>query len=391
MCYDSTRQVSVTMGGFSGEDDTWEWDGNDWTKKAGSTMTYDLSAKADAIWHYTTISIPSGVTLSFTRNVANTPVVWLASENVQIDGILNLNGQAASAVGTSGRTSNPAKGGPGGYDGGEGGIASSVPGLAGSGPGGGAGGATTSAAGANATHVGTYGSAFAIPLIGGSGGGGGARGASADGGKGGGGGGAILIASTKDITLTGSILAQGGAGGTAGSAGGAGSGGTVRLVGDRVLATSGIINTNAGGASTNSGRVRLEGFVRQSTPANLTGNVSQSVPVEGSALSQAGARLFIDTVAGQNIASQPTGNTVNPDVIFSQAGNITITVHAQNIPDGTPVTVTINHSTAGVINLPASGSVTLQACAATFTTTVPAGQGTIQAFATYTVGGTPTP
>ena len=59
-------------------------------------------------------------------------------------------------------------------------------------------------------------------------------------------------------------------------------------------------------------------------------------------------------------------------------------VEAINVPDGTPVTVTIDHSTAGLINLPA---VTLQQCKATFTVTIPAGTGRMVANATYNVGG----
>lgn len=75
---------------------------------------------------------------------------------------------------------------------------------------------------------------------------------------------------------------------------------------------------------------------------------------------------------------------INPDVVFTADGAVDIEVHALNVPDGTPVTVTLNHSIAGVINLPA---VTLQQCKATFTATIPAGQGVMQAFATYNVGG----
>ena len=76
-----------------------------------------------------------------------------------------------------------------------------------------------------------------------------------------------------------------------------------------------------------------------------------------------------------------------PDVIFTAEGEVQIEVNATNIPDGTPVTVTINHSSSAVpINLLA---VSLQQGKATFTHNIPAGQGVMQAFATYNVGGPP--
>ncbi len=60
---------------------------------------------------------------------------------------------------------------------------------------------------------------------------------------------------------------------------------------------------------------------------------------------------------------------------------------ATNIPNGTPVTCRVT-SGATVQTLPATGTVTLAGGTATFTTTVQAGVGTIQAFANFT---TPTP
>jgi hypothetical protein len=128
----------------------------------------------------------------------------------------------------------------------------------------------------------------------------------------------------------------------------------------------------------------LEAFVRQTTSSLVKGVTSQSVPVLGSVLTQAGGRLHFDKVAGNNVVYPPTANLLNPDVVFTAAGEVQIEVQALNIPEGTPVTVTINHSIAGVINLPA---VTLQQSKAVFTANVPAGSGVMQAFATYNVGG----
>lgn len=38
----------------------------------------------DGIYHYTSVNIPSGVTVTFKPNAANTPVVWLVQGNCVI-------------------------------------------------------------------------------------------------------------------------------------------------------------------------------------------------------------------------------------------------------------------------------------------------------------------
>jgi hypothetical protein len=91
-------------------------------------------------------------------------------------------------------------------------------------------------------------------------------------------------------------------------------------------------------------------------------------------------------VKGVNVVQPPTGSFQSPDVVFSEPGPVTITVTAANIPDGTPVTARIV-TASNTINLPAAADppVTLAAGTANFTTTVPAGHGTIQAFATFNI------
>jgi hypothetical protein len=377
-------------------DQTWAWDGYDWIARTGSTFMFDMREKAEAIWNFTDINIPAGYRVQFRRNGANHPVMWLASEGVIVNGVIDLNG-------VNGRWTfldiERPRGGPGGFDGGLGGDPTVLP-QAGLGPGGGARGVSgvdsgNGAAGRHATSLtdGVYGTAFAQPLLGGSGGGGGyyPNLAVSNPGEGGGGGGAILIASSRDIVVNGSIEAKGGSGGvpTGGTpgTGGAGSGGTVRLVADRVTCMSGTINV--GNTGDGKGRVRLEGLIRQVDPARIIGTYSGSVPVAGSVLTQAGGRLTFTKVAGENVADPPRGDEANPDVTFTAEGTVEIEVSAMNVPNGTPVTVTIDHSIAGTIDLPEAGEVTLQQGKAIFTATIPAGTGKMQAFATYDVGGTP--
>src|SRR5437773_137133 len=75
----------------------------------------------DGVFNFTTINIPPGVTVTFTRNAANTPVTILASGDVTIAGAINVDG-SPGAPGSSGTQlgGNGGAGGPGGFDGGSG-------------------------------------------------------------------------------------------------------------------------------------------------------------------------------------------------------------------------------------------------------------------------------
>ena len=88
------------------------------------------------------------------------------------------------------------------------------------------------------------------------------------------------------------------------------------------------------------------------------------------------------SIAGQVVPTPPGGNTASPDVIFSQAGPITVNLATTNIPQGTQLTVRVATDgqaiTAQSTPTDASGN-------ASATLTVPAGFGTIQAYAEYTV------
>jgi hypothetical protein len=194
------------------------------------TTTTTLTLPPNGVFNFTTVTIPAGVTVRFTRNAANTPVTVLATGDVTIAGTIDVSGTAGLAwrsgtwVGTTGGA-----GGPGGFDGGHGanGVASTV-GGAGLGPGGGNGappdmyGYRASGSGAGHLTAGSaggvngnvsggvsYGTSTLVPLIGGSGGGGGGASFGGTAGGGGGGGGALVIASSGTITLSGTIVANG--------------------------------------------------------------------------------------------------------------------------------------------------------------------------------------
>jgi hypothetical protein len=90
------------------------------------TVNTEVQLPESGILNYASINIPTGVTVKFKRNTANTPVYLLVSGNVTIAGKIDISGTNAANVGTSGDGNladdgNPGIGGPGGYDGGRGG------------------------------------------------------------------------------------------------------------------------------------------------------------------------------------------------------------------------------------------------------------------------------
>ena len=352
-----------------------------------------LQIPASGIFNFGTVTIPSGVTVTFTKNSQNTPVTILATGDVTISGAVIVDGTSAS-------NNLPGTGGPGGFDGGYGGNPY-VLGYRGQGPGGGSGGLTMGLAGSGggggfsaggsagnlcATYYNgsggqycqgsgsgaggaAYGNAGLIPLIGGSGGGGGA-GVNNTSGAGGGGGGAILIASSGTIRVNGSITANGGngtyAGGYNGSsggsnatfnAGGAGSGGALRLVAN-VITGEGTISAVGGssqyystysngyypytytGGTGSVGRIRMETW-----QFTRVGNTSPSYSIftyPATLYPPTIPSLAITQVNGQNVPATPTGAFRTPDVSipFNTPSPITVTVSALNIPvAGKTVTV----------------------------------------------------
>ncbi|MCC6561361.1 MAG: hypothetical protein IT478_08395 [Xanthomonadales bacterium] len=327
------------------------------------------------ILNYTSINIPAGVTVRFTQNASNTPVVLLVQGNVEIAGIIDVSGRDAPAAagGGDGNVADdglPGQGGPGGFAGGAGGqedanavaATSRRVSQSGIGPGGGIAVTNTSQAwcaggGGSFGTLGevcsgstssSYGSADLLPLIGGSGGAGGLGSATLTAAGGGGGGGAILFAVTGTLRITGSIFANGGAGGSVGVAyntgstpGGGGSGGAIRLVATR-LEGNGILSTNGGagggwsggyqGRAGGAGRLRIEAetCTRNACPSNLPAPLFLTgIP-----------RLRIASVNGQAAPAAPTGRA---DILLDAAapGTLTVGVEAFNVPIGTTVTLIV--------------------------------------------------
>jgi hypothetical protein len=183
-----------------------------------TAFTPALDADGDSIYHFTTITIPTDVTVRLRATKAGAaPIHWLATGAVVIDGTLDLNGEDGHS-GSGGVPRIPSVPGPGGFAGGIGAGFPNLPPQAGFGPGGGCAGGGSAGHATSVDQTQTpctdptgglsYGNTFLLPLIGGSGGGGLHSG---NGGAGGGaGGGAIMMANTVSNRVNGPITANGG-------------------------------------------------------------------------------------------------------------------------------------------------------------------------------------
>lgn len=361
------------------------------------TTNTTLTVPPSGVWHYTTISISAGATLSFLKNAANTPITMLASGDVNILGTIDLSGGPGGDVdpnlNATPTAPNGGTGGPGGQDGGAGGTqippTANIYGSRGRGPGGGQGGAGGSgtvcagggggfgSAGASGVSdnpvsgycpqgsVGpggeAYGTGVLVPLVGGSGGGGGAHVQGCTSAGAGGGGGALLIASSGTITLTGTIKANGGKGGTGVSLsgpfcnnyraapGGGGSGGAVRLVATSFAGTGqitvnggdgGPYNGTSGGGEGGPGRIRVESLT---ATAAWSFSATPSLGMPGTTTLASGATLSISSVGGVAAPATPAGAYATPDITLpsSAINPMTVNLAAANIPLGTTVAVRV--------------------------------------------------
>ena len=331
------------------------------TTVTGSIVTVPLPPTG--IYNFTTITIPAGVTVTFTKNAANTPGILLAQGAVTLNGTLDVSGGSAGPLGR------PGAGGPGGFDGGVGadGITTGV-GGSGLGPGGGGGGGVNQNCGGGGgyTTAGSpgcgnapgaagpaYGTPALQPILGGSGGGG-AGGAIGNysGGGGGGGGGALLLASSTSITLGTSsssvvLRANGGAGsngqGSSGpiafDSGGGGSGGAIRLIAPTLTGVGQLVAQ--GGAGGAAGRIRLEAstltYTGSTTPLASTAFPLAVFPPAGQ------PTLTIASIGGIAAPAMPSGSFLAaPDVLLpvGTTNPVPVVLTAGNIPLGTTIQVT---------------------------------------------------
>ncbi len=343
-----------------------------------------VTLPADGILNYTTVTIPVGVTVTFQPNAANTPVTMLATGDVLIAGVVNLDGATGTGYGPN--VPPGGAGGPGGFRGGQGGAKGAINNAAsgGQGPGGG----TTSASYGGG---GSYGApntfVSLLPLFGGSGGGGYPGNTGQAGIAGGGGGGAIVIGSSTKITLTGTIFARGGDGGPPGIIyAGGGSGGAIRLVSPEIAGT-GTLNVLYGQGGTPQptvGRARLEAF-----RMNFAGSIYPSTsiltvtttcgPITSNSVPALAnlPTLRISAIAGVNTPAATGGTYSTADLTLpgGTTNPVNITVTGTNIPVGSTFQLKqIPQFAAAAVPLTATSTGTFATSTATFSVTLPVGQ-----------------
>lgn len=388
------------------------------------TQNTVLVLPPSGVFNFTTVSIPTGVTVSFKSNAANTPVMILATGDVTIDGAMDIRGGDADRMRepVGAFLQQGALGGPGGYAGGRGGNAGGQAAAPGQGPGGGEGGNAGScgynsharggggggfaAVGMSSyckrsysnTDIkgaggGTYGSSVMLPLVGGSGGGGGAGAVLSTGipgAGGGGGGGALLIASSGKVTVAGTISAQGGNGGdyasgcgawkenVSGAGGGGGSGGIVRILA-QTYQGGGTINVS-GGAGGCWGNNFWGGG------SGSLGYVSVETPRAGTLSLNGLPSLAITQIGGQAVPVNPTGSG-DISLPLTQANPVQVDIAARYIPPGTALKVVLTPSYSGdVVSVNASPLAgTLENSTASASINIPYGASTLLVQASYTL------
>lgn len=337
-----------------------------------------LDADGDNIYHFTSITIPDGVTIRLLANKMRAPggVYWLSQGPIVINEKIDLSGENGHACADLPATSNP---GPGGWAGGVGGRFNFATGLPGDGPGGsGAGfyspdyslsihgvGGSHQTAGQEYSGVPrpvagpTYGNAYLIPLVGGSGGGGGAGEEPFDGtgGGGGAGGGAIVLASTVSISFgTGSAVNANGGGGASGCSGGGnggrGAGGAIHLLAPSITGPGALNargNVSGTGLAGGNGWIRVDQFGNDLT---VTANPAayRGVPtfvVLPSAVTERALRVV--SVGGVAVPENPTGSfTSLPDVEIATTDPVDFIVEGTDVPAGVRPTIYIANTEAQV-------------------------------------------
>ena len=351
--------------------------GSDGAFNSTTNTVINMADHPTGIYHYTSVNILSGVTVTFIPNANNTPVVWLVQSNVVINGMVDVTGKSFLGQGLQGLD-----GGPGGYRGGNGGVSATAgQGIGGGSPGSSSGGCASYGSlglGGPSNNQGdpgaVYGNSFLLPLLGGSGGGGSVLNVY---GGGGGGGGAVLIAASGTIQLDGRIQARGGDG----QYGGGGSGGAVRLV-TPTIAGSGSIDT-LGGSVAGKGRVRFD-TLNYNFGGSIQGVFTQGsqfiiLPTPGQ-----GAQLMVTSVAGVPVSAVPTGGLATPDAVLSAQQNnpIPIVVHCSNIPLNTQITVSVKPANGAAVSATGLNNTgTLASSTATVSINMPRGGGLIYATA----------
>lgn len=334
--------------------------------------------------------------LTFNRNVANTPVYLLVEDSITLNRVgIDVSGKSSTSGSIFGATAIGGIGGPGGSDGGSCenldiyGAARRI--GDGQGPGGGTAWVTTTSGGggggaspvtnaSNGFSGGVGGQAFANVddyIV--HGGGGGACGGNAAAGAGGGG--VIVIATNGTFSVGNSgsagVFARGGY--NSASYGGGGGGGIIRIIANRIEGTSGNLDVRQNGGnvttcSTSShrggcggnGLLRLEtpivdGVVAPNVhgvalnnPVNLNGEAAVRYSLPRAIFQPTSLRPLVEIleveaiIDGQSFVqptgvTDPTGNAISKaSVVTREGGVVNVTVQTTHVPVDADVFVRMN-------------------------------------------------
>ena len=330
--------------------------GSDGAFNPTTNTVVDMHDHPNGIYQYTSVNIPTNVTVAFIPNANNTPATWLVQGNAVINGVIDVSGQNANGP-TGGNGGN---GGPGGWAGGNGGSNPS----AGQGPGGGNGGIIGCCGSfgtqgrsnyLNQSAGQTYGNSFLFPLLGGSGGGGGTVYSIVQSSGGGGGGGAILIAASGSISVDGQILAYGGNNFNV-NTGAGGSGGGIRIIASILngngafIADGGNMYGYGGKGYAGAGRIRFD-VLNNNFGGQISGSFSQGFQPIIIPTAAQGAQLTVASIGGVPVSTSPTGQFATPDAVLSAQQNnpIPVIVNCANLPLRTLITVTVKPANGAIV------------------------------------------
>ncbi|HKE25329.1 MAG TPA: hypothetical protein VKB88_23385 [Bryobacteraceae bacterium] len=348
-------------------------------------MVVPLREPPNNIYNFGAIDIDSGYTVTFQRNLANTPAILLATGNVTINGTVDVSGGNGTAPTNPAVPGVPGLGGPGGFNGAAGpvqGAPDQIDFTAGLGPGAGGlpgSGSAQASFAAGSTSL-DYGIPQLQPLIGGSGGGSflntniSAPGA--------GGGGALLIAASGTIDL-GPVATAACA--IIANSPGTGSGGAIRLVATNLTGGRCLSATNASQSITAAGRIRLESaqasqYTGTTTPTASTNNPLFDPPI--TLFPPVTPTLQIVSIGGVTPPASPTANASTPDVILP-GSTVNVVLQATHVPSGTAVQILVAPQFGGGPSQIVSGTLTGtvgQPKTATISVTLPpTGEGNISA------------
>jgi hypothetical protein len=349
------------------------------TGSSGTVILFDPSQfhgtqVAANIFNFTTITIPTGVTVKFSGNNVNGPIFLLAQGDVDIEGTLDLSGGNGAPYMPSVNTSferQPAIPGSGGFAGGVGGNTTQAP-LPGNGTGGGAAGTLANGNGVGGNYGGNQ---LLIPLVGGSGGGGALGSAGVIESGGGAGGGAILIASSTRIIINGVINANGGQpGGGSSASGGGGSGGAMRLVSNAITGNGGTLTALGGGGNLVGG----PGLIREESSTtfyttNVYGTLVVSTPIQLLLPTAGSPSASVISINGTAVTPNPS---TFPDITINTTAPVPVVIETQNIPSSAIITLTIldeNNVPDTVITAPPLSNCTSNVCTTTVNVKFPYG------------------